>query len=289
LYVVIRSIGLLPRWLLQGLGRAFGVWLYMIRSRSRRITEINLGLCLPELSADQQAGLARSSLLATAQTAFETPAVWCKKSKHLLTWIDNIYGQEVLDEALSRGQGVVLLMPHIGNWELFNAVYAENHGPLTALFKPPKQASLARVIRRARMHYGNEMVPTSPRGLVRLFKTLAAGGTVAVLPDQVPESGCFVPFMGQSALTDRLAYRLVAKSGATPIMVALIRNPKGLFDVFYEPLPGLVASVEEAMALKSLNDALEGLIRRFPAQYQWEYKRFKKQPDGLLDPYKSRY
>jgi len=69
----------------------------------------------------------------------------------------------------------------------------------------------------------------------------------------------------------------------------LIRNPKGLFDVFYEPLPGLVASVEEAMALKSLNDALEGLIRRFPAQYQWEYKRFKKQPDGLLDPYKSRY
>ena len=285
-YLLIRMIGLLPRPLLQVLGRLFGLWLFYARSKSRRITEINLARCFPKNNARINHRLTRESLIATCQTALETPAVWCKDGKRLLTWIDNRFGEAHLKAAIADDKGVLLLIPHIGNWELYNAFYAQTVGQLTALFKPPKQKAMARIIERVRMRYGNQMVPTTPRGLARLFKVLKQGGTVAVLPDQVPEVGLFVPFFGQAAFTDRLAHRLALKSGATPVLVALIRNARGRFDVHYQPVPDL-GQEDEVMALTALNAAVEALVRQYPTQYQWEYKRFKKQPAGLQDPYQG--
>ena len=285
MYLLIRMIALLPRRLLQVLGRLFGLWLFYSRSRSRRITEINLARCFPESADCINHRLARESLIATGQTAFETPAVWCKKGKHLLTWIDNQFGEEDLQAAIADGNGVLLLVPHIGNWELYNAFYSETVGQLTALFKPPKLKAMARIIERIRMRYGNEMVPTTPGGLARLFKILKEGGTVVVLPDQVPQTGLFVPFFNQPAFTDRLAHRLALKTGATPILVALTRNDHGRFDVHYRPVSGL-SQADEVLALTALNSAVEDLVRQYPTQYQWEYKRFKKQPTGMQDPYK---
>lgn len=286
MYTLIRMIGLLPRRLLQTLGSLFGILLFYSRSKSRRITAINLARCLPEADPRGNHRLIQDSLIATCQTALETPAVWSKNSKHLLTWIDRQYGEKYLLTALASDQGVLLLVPHIGNWELYNAFYSETVGQLTALFKPPKQKAMARIIERVRMRYGNQMVPTTPRGVARLFKTLKEGGAVLVLPDQVPETGLFVPFFDQPAFTDRLAHRLAIKSGATPILVALIRNERGLFDVHYQSVPDL-AQDDEILALTALNAAIEDLVRKYPTQYQWEYKRFKKQPDGLRDPYKG--
>ena len=278
-------IGILPRRFLQTVGRFLGLILFYARSESRRITALNLARCFPNATALSNHQLARDSLIATSQTALETPAVWCKDSKHLLTWIDMQYGKEHLEAALSSEKGILLLVPHIGNWELYNAFYSETIGQLTALFKPPKQKAMARIIERVRMRYGNDMVPTTPRGLARLFKVLKQGGTVAVLPDQVPEAGLFIPFFSQPAYTDRLAHRLALKTGAMPIMVALIRKDSGRFDIHYQPVP-LLGQADELMALTALNSAIESLVREHPIQYQWEYKRFKKQPGGLRDPYK---
>jgi KDO2-lipid IV(A) lauroyltransferase len=42
--------------------------------------------------------------------------------------------------------------------------------------------------------------------------------------------------------------------------------------------------VEESVT--AMNDAIEQLVKKNPAQYQWEYKRFKKPPEGGTDPYR---
>ena len=285
-YYLILGVGLLPRKWLQSLGRLLGLILYYGQTRSRRTSDRNIRLCFPNLSPLEHRRLVRDSLISTAQTAFETPGVWTKNSKHLLTWIDNIYNEDIINRALSKGSGTLLLVPHIGNWELYNAVFAQKGFQLTALFKPPKQKAIASIIEKVRSGYGNEMVPTNPRGLVRLYKVLGAGGNVAVLPDQVPESGVFIPFFGVPAYTDRLVHRLTLKTGAVPILVALIRNTRGRFDLHYTAVPELAVE-DEVKGLTGLNNALEELVCRFPVQYQWEYKRFKKQPAGADEVYSS--
>ncbi|MEK9888418.1 MAG: lipid A biosynthesis acyltransferase, partial [Gammaproteobacteria bacterium] len=88
----------------------------------------------------------------------------------------------------------------------------------------------------------------------------------------------------QAALTDRLAHRLVQKTGASVVMMGLLRNEVGCFDLHLVPIEGL-SNPDEAEALTDLNLAISQLIERAPAQYQWEYKRFKRHPDGGRDPY----
>jgi uncharacterized protein YndB with AHSA1/START domain len=38
-------------------------------------------------------------------------------------------------------------------------------------------------------------------------------------------------------------------------------------------------------SLAGLNASVEAVVREVPAQYQWEYKRFKRQPEGMPRPY----
>ena len=274
----------MPRSIAQRMGQLLGRVLWLANTEARRVTEINLRLCYPALTEAEREGLARQSLIATAMTALETPKVWLGNREALAQWVTAVHGLEAFDALCEEGNGVLLMVPHIGNWELFNAYHAARGKRLTALFRPPRQAAMAGIIHHLRVQFGNDMVPTTPRGIVQLFKRLQQGEVVAVLPDQVPESGVFVPFFEQAALTDRLAHRLVQKTGASVVMMGLLRNEVGRFDLHLVPIEGL-SNPDEAEALTDLNLAISQLIERAPAQYQWEYKRFKRHPDGGRDPY----
>lgn len=274
----------LPRPVLQRLGHLAGRMMWQLNTEARRVTEINLNLCYSGLTLEQRAKLCKDSLVSTATTACETPKVWLGDRGLLARWVHSTHGLEHFQALCQQPKGVLLMVPHIGNWELFNAYHAAQGQKLTALFRPPRQAAMASIIHHLRVQFGNDMVPTTARGIVQLFKRLERGETVAVLPDQVPESGLFVPFFGQPAYTDRLAHRLVQKSGARVVLMGLLRREDGLFDLHLVPFDGL-NDPDESVALTQLNEAIGALVAKAPAQYQWEYKRFKRQPEGLRDPY----
>ena len=275
----------LPRRLVQFAGRVVGQINYMFRTRSYLVTQANLALCFPGLSELEREELARSSLRSTGQTLMETPAVWLANAKTLNTWIDRVVNEKLLDDAMGAGKGVIVLLPHIGNWELFN-VYFSGRGKMTALYQPPRQVYLQDMIEDIRGRFGNEMVPTNTKGIARLYRVLQAGGVVTILPDQVPANGLFAPFFGVEALTDRLVSRLVHKTGATVIAVSVIRLPNGLFEIIVQPGNDGIYSPEIEASVIGVNKTVEQLVANVPEQYQWEYKRFRKRPKGEKKMYR---
>jgi KDO2-lipid IV(A) lauroyltransferase len=115
-----------------------------------------------------------------------------------------------------------------------------------------------------------------------LLKALKGNGMTAVLPDQEPdpEGGVFAPFFGVQALTMTLVHGLVSRTGCEVIMAYAKRVAGGWEIVFEEADPDIGdANVERAVA--ALNHSVETCIRDCPEQYHWEYKRFKKRPQGL--------
>ena len=98
--------------------------------------------------------------------------------------------------------GVIVLAPHIGNWEAVN-VFVSAIRPMTAMYRPNKDESLDAFILEARNRAGGELVPTNRRGVMQIVKALNADGVVGMLPDQVPQqgSGDFAPFYGHQAYT----------------------------------------------------------------------------------------
>ena len=116
-------------------------------------------------------------------------------------------------------------------------------------------------------------------------RALRAGDIAGILPDQVPDEagGAYAPFYGIPALTMTLLVRLQQKTGATVVLAFARRCDSeagpGFEVVFREPDAAIYAE-DMSEALAAMNRAIETLIALAPEQYQWEYKRFRRQPQG---------
>ena len=166
-----------------------------------------------------------------------------------------------------------------GNWELCN-VYFAGRGKMTALYQPPRKAYLHETMKKIRSHFGNELVAANVKGIARLYRVLEKGGVVVILPDQVPGTGLYVPFFGIEALTDKLLSRLVQKTDARVVAACVTRLEDGRFEVGFRAVDEGIYSSDIETSVRAVNATVENCVREIPAQYQWEYKRFRERPGG---------
>ena len=280
-HIFLRVLSFLPRNFSQYLGFLAGILNAKLGLRSAQVTRANIELCLPGLSDNLVAEdkLFRQSLIETGKTLMETPAVWLGDFERIDQWIHAVHAEAILKEYLNDPVGLLVLLPHMGNWELFN-VFFRRYGQMTALYQPPRQVYMQKVMQKVRARHGNDMVPTTPSGLKQLYKTLRDGGTAVILPDQVPASGQFVPFFGHPVLTDVLASRLLKNTGAKALGITMVRNEDGLFEAHVlVPAPSIY-DFDEVTSTRAVNDLMQACAEISPTQYQWEYKRFRERPVG---------
>ncbi len=289
LRVLLWLIGHLPLALAQGLGRVIGFCLWVARDRTRKVTERSLALAYPDLPAAERRTLARDSLRETGKLIAEIPIMWESPVPRCLALIREFEGQNRLDQARAEGRGVVLIVPHLGNWELLGLYYSTRFS-MAALYSPPKLAEMEDYMSRVRGRGGSELVRADRKGVLRLFSILREGGVVGILPDQVPDAsgGTYAPFFGIDVLTMKLVSRLVQKTGARAVVTYCERLPgaRGFRLVADDVDPGLY-DPDTDTSVAALNASVESVVRRIPQQYQWEYKRFRKQPPGRPNPYRD--
>ena len=285
--ILLYLLSLLPRKFSQRLGTLAGMLNAKLNSRSARVTRANVDLCLtPQAgnSADNDK-FSTQSLIETGKTLMETPAVWLGDIERIDGWIQVVHNESMLQEHLNDSAGLLVLLPHMGNWELFNVFY-RRYGQMTALYQPPRQDYMQKVMQKVRVRHGNHMVPTTRSGLKQLYKTLREGGTAVILPDQVPAKGQFVPFFEQPALTDVLASRLLKKTGAKVLGIAMVRSDEGLFDAHVLAPDSSIYEADEVTSIRAVNDLVQTCAEIAPKQYQWEYKRFRERPAGSKKIYR---
>lgn len=253
----------------------------MVPNRARATTEINLRLCFPDKSAQEIAKLTRASLQNTACTALEMGKAWSGPIEKTLALVTQTRGLEEFQAALETKQGVILLAPHLSNWEVFG--FAACDGAISNfMYKPPKIAAVDRLLRETRSRSGVKLAPANRHGVAQLLKALKAGELVGILPDQVPEAdgGEYADFYGQTALTMALASRLLQRVDAKVFCGFAKRLPKAQgFELIILPADSQVYSEDLATSIAGVNRSVELCVNEAVDQYQWEYKRFRRQPD----------
>ncbi len=283
---IYRLLACLPLQAIQWLGSGLGQLFWVSRSRMASTTVANIRLCFPGLPESGQMALARESLVETGKTILETGACWNWSLDQCRTLIRHVEGEALFAERCRDPRGLILLMPHLSTWEILHPVLTA-HTRFTAMYKPPKIRPLDSWMQAVRNRASATMVPANRRGVTELMKTLKAGGCVVVLPDQEPEreSGAFAPFFGVETLTITLVHGLATKTGAQLLLVNAKRLPAGAgFDVAFRDANS-VNTPDQRESLAAMNAIIEEAVREIPAQYQWEYKRFKRRPEGKADFY----
>ena len=233
------------------------------------------GLC----AAGACAELERAVVAETGKGVAELAAIWFGPEARVAQLVVECDGWDVVERARARGAGIIFLTPHLGCFEI-SALYGAQRMPLTVLYRPPKLRWVEPAMIAGRSRWQATVAPANLRGVRLLYRALARGEAVGLLPDQAPGTGegVWADFFERPAYTMTLVKRLQQASGAALIMAFAERLPAGRgYRLFCEEIP--TAGFDEA----ALNRAIEKQVRRCPAQYLWSYNRYKV-PAGAAPP-----
>ncbi len=274
-----RLLSLLPLRTLQAVGAAAGRLMHARSAKFRREFDRNLAGAVPQADA----ALIRAAAAHSGRTMLELPWLWLRPRAEVLRAVVQVSGWECVERLHASGRGVVLLTPHMGAFEIAARLIGSRI-PITVLYRAPRQAWLARVMARGREGDGVSLAAADGSGVRRLLRTLKDGGLVGILPDQVPANGegLWADFFGRPAYTMTLAARLTSIAAGT-VMVFAERLPAGRGFHLHFIEPEVPVEGDTAQRVDAINRNVEALVRRWPAQYIWGYKRYKR-PPGVERP-----
>ncbi|MEY4752102.1 MAG: hypothetical protein RIQ60_4316 [Pseudomonadota bacterium] len=273
---LLRLAARLPLPLMHGVGAALGWLTYLASSAYRERLRANVA----------QAGLpmstARAAIGHGGRMVAELPYLWLRPPGVQVGERAQWQGAELIDAALARGKGLIIVTPHLGAFEAIGQSYAEHWGasrPMTALYRPARKPWLQDLVAGSRQRPGLLTAPASLAGVRLMIRTLKQGDTVGLLPDQVPPDGqgVWAPWFGRPAYTMTLLARLIQQTGCAWVVVFCERLPGGRYLVrVAEPAEALPVGGDAAESAAVINRAMEQLIRQAPGQYLWSYDRYKQ-------------
>jgi KDO2-lipid IV(A) lauroyltransferase len=181
-------------------------------------------------------------------------------------------GYHHVDEALDKGGGVILALPHLGGWEWAAFWLAECKGrQVTAVVEPVDPPELAEWFVGLRRDIGINVVPLGPSAGTECVRALKANHVLCLLCDRdLAGGGIEVEFFGERTTLPGGPATLALRSGA-PLLPSAVyfegsahRGRTGPpMDVERQgKLRDDVARVTQELAVK-----LEELIRRAPDQW----------------------
>jgi phosphatidylinositol dimannoside acyltransferase len=149
-------------------------------------------------------------------------------------------GTEYLTDALAAGRGVVLALPHSGNWDMAGLWLARHHGAFSTVVERLASEALYQRFLDYRRALGFECVPLTGAGnpTPHLLRRLRAGGVVCLLADRdLTGTGMAVNFFGATARMPLGPARLAAVTGARLLVVGCWFTPEGWGIRLHPPVP----------------------------------------------------
>jgi Kdo2-lipid IVA lauroyltransferase/acyltransferase len=272
-----------PLAILHALGAFLGWAAYGLSPTYRRRMAANAA------QAGLSAGQWKPAVASAGRMVMELPYLWMRPPGESILPRVRFEGEALLEAALARGKGVLLLTPHMGCFEVAAQAIAERFGdirPITVLYRPARKPWLRDLVRTSRERPRLHAAPATLAGVRQMIRALRKGEMVGLLPDQVPPEGMGVwaPFFGRDAYTMTLATRLVQQTGAELLLTWVERLPggQGYVQRFY-PFPESLPE-DGAESAAAINRSMEQLIRQRPQQYLWGYHRYKAPRSPVAAP-----
>jgi Kdo2-lipid IVA lauroyltransferase/acyltransferase len=198
-------------------------------------------------------------------------------------------GVEVAREAFGRGQGVIIMAGHLGNWEVGGGALAIANLPVDVVAQVQHNPLFDAELVAIRNRLGMRVIPRGEATRQGL-RSLREGRGLGLVADQnVRSGGIFVDFFGVPASTPRGPGLLALRTGAAVVTLMCLREAgaRSRYRVHFQEVPVPTdGEPEEAIreVMESCTEILERYIRAAPEQYFWFHKRWKTRPSQEPSP-----
>ena len=286
-YALLRTfcaiVNVVPYPVAMAAARGLGSMLFRVFRFKRRRTIDRIRSVFPDKTVREAESIAVKSLQNVLQTGVEM----MRAPRLDKAWMDchvkdGQFYKDRLQEYVDEGKGVVIMVPHSGNWYMAAWSMAKYGLRLFAIAAHQRNPKLNEWMNR---QYGEiEVLDRDDRDtLVRIKEYLEAGRAFAILPDlRVRKPDVSVDFFGGKANVSHAGAMFAVRCGC-PIVVAQMRREDGkhVFNhiATLRPDPSATDRREEAARLtREAMRLLDVEIRKRPEDWFWYNKRWILEP-----------
>ncbi len=186
-----------------------------------------------------------------------------------------IEGIEHLESALRRGNGVIALGAHIGNFVLLGARLGGEGHPFHTLIRLPDDRRIKQMMIDYSPRYYQSIISSHPRRIAvsNILGALKRNEIVHILSDNLKRGKVDTLLFGQGVASPRGPVSLALRSGAPLLPMYVIRNGHGDMRLVIEPEIELMRNGNLAHDIaentRQVVSYLELLIQRYPDQWNW--------------------
>ncbi|MBO4489828.1 MAG: hypothetical protein J5944_00535 [Lentisphaeria bacterium] len=257
------------------------------------IARMNVRVAFPEKTEKERCRIVRKSLENLFISICEF--FWCKGKKGVVVSLMDFPEQTTRDVEKGRGDGrcgALFLTPHMGNWEFAGITLGSGLGfRLGTVVRSPRNPYLDRLITSGRMVENVEIIHS--KGAVRtIARALKDGKSIGILIDQntrLRDGGAFVQFFGLPVPVSMTPAHFARKDNRFIAVGAAVRVGKRFRAVLRTvSRPASEYASDEELTQELMNITM-GLIREYPEQYLWLYRRFQNIPPDAPEELKKKY
>jgi heptosyltransferase II len=281
-------VAALPLQLLFVCGQFLGTCAWIFSGKYRRLATRNLEIAFAnEKSPRELRQLVRrhfqrlgANLLCSAKLTQMPPEKILERVE-----VENI---EAMAREFRAGVPVVLVLSHLGTWEVFAQLMPKFVGFVrnASVYQGLGNRFIDEHVRRTRSQTGLELFNRHD-GFEAVIELLRSGGGVGILADQhAGDHGVWTPFFGRVASSSPLPALLAKRTRAALIAAGVYTSGRARWRMaFTERFDQTGASV--AVLTLKINEVIEKQIRRAPEDWFWVHNRWKTpDPNFLLAHYK---
>ena len=243
------------------------------RAAARR-REVVIQNLRPVLNEDAGAAASAARALFT-EFALKITDLWRYEGGAALeNWEMRWRGWEIYQAAEARGKGVLLVTPHLGNWEIGGAYLPQKGIKLIVLTQPEPDPALTELRLASRARWGVEtiVVGEDAFAFIEIVKRLQEGATVALLMDRPARpTAVTVNLFGRPFSASIAAAELARASGCAILPVCIVRTAEGYEGEIQTEIPYERARIGNRAARIELTQKImsvfEPLIRQYITQW----------------------
>ena len=223
---------------------------FLFRRNGKSVVRLrkNLSRTTPELKNSDLNQLTKNALRSYMRYWCDTFRIQNWNRERILNSVTMSNGNLLIDR-IDNGDGVVVALPHSGNWDLAGAYFCTLGIPLVTVAERLKPEALFQKFLQHRTRMGFEVLALDNRSFATLLKRAREKRLIALVADRdLSRSGIEVSFFGAPARMPAGPALLAVKTGIPLIVAHVSYTPHGIHIDFHDvPVP-TVGNDEERIA-----------------------------------------
>ncbi len=240
-YLLYKSAWLIIRWLPERSAYLLGesIAQYALKKNGKGVIRLreNLRIVLPELSAKDLEKLLKKSMASYSRywiDTFRFPG-W---SLERLRQSVRTTNRETFDRLLGQGRGLIVALPHAGNWDHAGAFFCGEGHPLVTVAEHLKPERLFREFLRYREAMGMEVLDLDSQVITTLETRARQGRLIALVADRdLSRTGIEVNLFGRKAKLPGGPAKIAIATGAPLITAYISYEANGIHVQFSDEIP----------------------------------------------------